>query len=583
MHQTVAGALKGKLLYMSPEQARGEDNIDFRSDLYSAGIILFELITGEKLFIGNTDLGILQKVQDGKFIKPSLVKKDIPQDLETIILKALEKDRYHRYQKASDMIKDLDNYIMKNYDSFPEASHIAHFIYTLFKEEIIKDNIDIPFKPIPHPIKKIKRDLKDSREMKTPPKKETSPIPTIPPIPTPPKIEIENETPPVKEIPDFPELTDHAKFKEEPFPSQPTPSHLFTPPPALDEEDFQPIIEINFDEDKKEEKTKTEKKKKIEKFEKTKEKKFEKDIKEPMPSTPFLSTFETASISENKEHKKKLVRILILIALIIILAVVIGIYFIGTGSSSPQKEKPAVPTDSPKSETTQPGTTPTATPAAGEVTPSTLPDNTQTSTTPPTLTQAEKDKLSPKDPKNDAAKEKEKEKEKETAATQKQEKIKPDEKEKKPETTPPSTAADTTTTEKEKQPEPAKTEPTPTTTEKEKPAQEEEKPTEESRTIKEGDILSPSDVDTNAEPTSTQEISINRSVQQLLIADQRILASFLIDHNGSVESVQLVQKSNIKNLNDSVISSIKKWKFKPAVKNGIRVKVWKNKWIIIKK
>ena len=100
MHQTLAGALKGKLLYMSPEQARGESNIDYRSDLYSAGIILFELITGEKLFLGSSEIVTLKKVQEGTVIKPSLVKNDIEPELETIILKALNKNITQRYQRA---------------------------------------------------------------------------------------------------------------------------------------------------------------------------------------------------------------------------------------------------------------------------------------------------------------------------------------------------------------------------------------------------------------------------------------------------------------------------------------------------
>jgi serine/threonine protein kinase len=154
LHHTVAGALKGKLLYMSPEQARGDVSIDYRSDLYSVAIILFELLTGQKLFLGTSEIGTLKKVQDGRILKPSDIKKEINSQLEGILLKSLSKNPDDRYQKASEMIKALDAYMLSNFNNIPEVSHFCHFMYTLFKDDINKEGIKLNLRPIPYPIKR---------------------------------------------------------------------------------------------------------------------------------------------------------------------------------------------------------------------------------------------------------------------------------------------------------------------------------------------------------------------------------------------------------------------------------------------
>lgn len=157
MHQTVSGALKGKLLYMSPEQACSDSDIDYRSDLYSTGIILFELITGRKLFMDSSDLLVLKKVQQGEIIKPSEFKKDISPALEYIILKSLRKDKDKRYHNAAEMMKDIETYLMNNYERAADAVHLSHFLYSIFKDDIIKENIDVDLKPLPYNVKRISR------------------------------------------------------------------------------------------------------------------------------------------------------------------------------------------------------------------------------------------------------------------------------------------------------------------------------------------------------------------------------------------------------------------------------------------
>jgi TonB family protein len=68
-----------------------------------------------------------------------------------------------------------------------------------------------------------------------------------------------------------------------------------------------------------------------------------------------------------------------------------------------------------------------------------------------------------------------------------------------------------------------------------------------------------------------------------MTSDQRILVSYLVDHNGNVETVKVLKTSSMKKLNNLIVETILKWKYKPAIKNNVKVKVWKNKWLSIKK
>ncbi|HNX97693.1 MAG TPA: TonB family protein, partial [Candidatus Aminicenantes bacterium] len=148
MHQTISGALKGKLLYMSPEQAKGEGNIDYRSDLYSVGVILFELITGRKLFLDSSEMAVLKKVQNGEIIAPHTIKADVDPELERIILRALKADRTERYQDAADMERDLNAYILRKFEYVPASVNLAHFLFHLFREEIVAQGIKVELKPL---------------------------------------------------------------------------------------------------------------------------------------------------------------------------------------------------------------------------------------------------------------------------------------------------------------------------------------------------------------------------------------------------------------------------------------------------
>ncbi len=110
---TRSGIIRGKFAYMSPEQARGE-SIDRRSDVFSLGIVLYEALTGTRLFKAKNDIETLKRVQTAPITPPSRINPEVTPPLEAIVFRALERDVTRRYQWASELYDDLTSYLFSS-------------------------------------------------------------------------------------------------------------------------------------------------------------------------------------------------------------------------------------------------------------------------------------------------------------------------------------------------------------------------------------------------------------------------------------------------------------------------------------
>ncbi|MFA5812741.1 MAG: serine/threonine-protein kinase, partial [bacterium] len=135
---TDSGMLKGKFAYMSPEQAYG-DALDHRSDIFSLGVILHELLTGKRLFKAADSRQTIRNVRRSQVDPPSSVRPDLPPDLDRIVLRALAKDRRHRYPFASELREDLVKFLHANYPEF-KPSDAAAFLQELFKDDVSRQH-----------------------------------------------------------------------------------------------------------------------------------------------------------------------------------------------------------------------------------------------------------------------------------------------------------------------------------------------------------------------------------------------------------------------------------------------------------
>ncbi len=129
------GILKGKFSYMSPEQIRGMP-LDARTDIFSAGIILHEMLTTEKLFRGDTEFALMEKVRKADVPAPSEFNRRVIPELDAITLRALARDVSDRYQSAAQLAADLD---ALNATYRFEPKELRQFVRQLFRTEYAKE------------------------------------------------------------------------------------------------------------------------------------------------------------------------------------------------------------------------------------------------------------------------------------------------------------------------------------------------------------------------------------------------------------------------------------------------------------
>ncbi|MGE5181435.1 MAG: serine/threonine protein kinase, partial [Acidobacteriota bacterium] len=108
--QTAVGVIKGKYYYMSPEQAWGEA-IDYRSDIFSAGIVIYEMMTGQMLYLEEDLHKLLDMARRADIAPPGTLRKGIPPQLQSIVMRALAKRKEDRYQSAADLASDLERFL----------------------------------------------------------------------------------------------------------------------------------------------------------------------------------------------------------------------------------------------------------------------------------------------------------------------------------------------------------------------------------------------------------------------------------------------------------------------------------------
>jgi len=137
LQKTQSGILKGKFSYMSPEQVKGQP-IDGRSDVFACGILLWELVCGEKLFTGESDFAILEKVRRGAVPEPRSRNPACPEELQRVILKALAPDPTQRYQSASDLHDQLAPFAVAGNAAFG-SRQLAEWLREEFRVDFDKE------------------------------------------------------------------------------------------------------------------------------------------------------------------------------------------------------------------------------------------------------------------------------------------------------------------------------------------------------------------------------------------------------------------------------------------------------------
>ncbi len=130
---TMAGILKGKVSYMSPEQSLGKP-IDHRTDIFSTGIMLYEMLAGDKLFSGETQFEVLNQIRTTR-VNTLMLPDHIPGPLKAILAKALAYNAKDRYQSAGDLQLDLTKYLYSSYVDF-SPRQLASILSRQFEGEL---------------------------------------------------------------------------------------------------------------------------------------------------------------------------------------------------------------------------------------------------------------------------------------------------------------------------------------------------------------------------------------------------------------------------------------------------------------
>lgn len=137
MEHTRAGTIKGKFGYMSPEQADGQ-NVDLRTDIFSLGIVLWELLAKDRLFVAQSEAATLRRVRECQIPSLRKINPNIPPELERICNKALAKDRSLRYQTSAAFHKDLNRFLNVQYPEF-STQEFSKYMKSLYNKMYVEN------------------------------------------------------------------------------------------------------------------------------------------------------------------------------------------------------------------------------------------------------------------------------------------------------------------------------------------------------------------------------------------------------------------------------------------------------------
>lgn len=135
MSRTRAGVLKGKVAYMAPEQARSDTNIDERADVFAIGLLLWEFLTTKRLWEGYSEAKVFERLLDKEPLpRARTVDPEIPEDLDALCAKAMEKEKEDRFATASDLLEELEKACAK-YNLHASDRETGQFVASLFEAE----------------------------------------------------------------------------------------------------------------------------------------------------------------------------------------------------------------------------------------------------------------------------------------------------------------------------------------------------------------------------------------------------------------------------------------------------------------
>jgi len=140
LERSEPGIIKGKFSYLSPEAAMGQD-VDARTDIFAVGIILWELLTGQRLFMGDTDFQTVKKVQQAQIPSASAINPAVPADLERILAKSLTREPDARYRTARELGQDLSKFMFK------QGTPVSSFDIAQIVQSAMKDRHKVKAKP----------------------------------------------------------------------------------------------------------------------------------------------------------------------------------------------------------------------------------------------------------------------------------------------------------------------------------------------------------------------------------------------------------------------------------------------------